>query len=106
VRQLHCSAPSADEILLSGRHASDGNLRQALAGRLEDIGPILVLTGRASVAKQGAEGAALLAEGLTGGASQAIVNQLKLRESSGSVLDHLVFISPATARQRLGIPHD
>ena len=106
VRLLHCSAPSADEVLLSGRHASDASLRQALATRLGDIGPILELTGGAAAAKQGAEGAALMADGLAGGASQAIVDRLKIRESSGSVLDHLVFISPAAARQRLGIPHD
>ena len=106
VRQLHCSAPSADEIVLSGRHASDAILRESLATRLHDIGLVRLLTGRAVVAKQGAEGAALLAEGLAGGTSQAIVDQLKIRESSGSVLDHLVFISPAAARKRLGMPHD
>jgi predicted butyrate kinase (DUF1464 family) len=106
VRQLRCSAPSADEVLLSGRHASDASVREELATRLEDIGPVRLLAGRAAVAKQGAEGAALLADGLAGGGASGVVDRLRVREASGSVLDHLVFISPAAARKRLGLPHD
>jgi predicted butyrate kinase (DUF1464 family) len=106
VRQLRCSAPSSDEILLSGRHAADDEIREVLAEHLSDIGPVRLLTGKAAIAKQGAEGAALLADGLTGGPTGAVVDRLRVREASGTVLDHLVFISPAAARQRLGIPHD
>jgi hypothetical protein len=32
------------------------------------------------------------------------VNRLRVRQAKGTVLDHLVFISPASARRRLGIP--
>jgi predicted butyrate kinase (DUF1464 family) len=106
IRQLHCSAPSADEVLLSGRHASDAGIRSELDRRLRDLGSVRTLTGNASVAKQGAEGAALLADGLAGGSAEGIVDRLKIREASGTVLDHLVFISPSAARQRLGISHD
>ncbi|HET6798384.1 MAG TPA: DUF1464 family protein [Gemmatimonadales bacterium] len=106
VRQLRCSAPSADEILLSGRHAADEEMQRVLGEHLSDIGPVRRLNGKASIAKQGAEGAALLADGLAGGPTRAVVDRLRVREASGTVLDHLVFISPAAARQRLGIPHD
>ena len=62
-----------------------------------------VLTGFATVAKQAAQGAALLADGLAGGESAALVDALGIREASGTVLDHLYVISPAAARARLGI---
>jgi predicted butyrate kinase (DUF1464 family) len=62
-----------------------------------------VLTGFAAVAKQAAQGAALLADGLTGGRSAALVDRLGIREASGTVLDQLYVISPAAARARLGI---
>ena len=62
-----------------------------------------VLTGFAAVAKQAAQGAALLADGLTGGKSAALVDAIGIREACGTVLDHLYVISPAQARARLGI---
>jgi predicted butyrate kinase (DUF1464 family) len=106
VRQLRCSAPSADEILLSGRHAANARIRESLAARLIDVGPVRLLTGGAAGAKQGAQGAALLADGLAGGSSRQLIERLRIRQAGGTVLDHLVFISPADARARLGIPND
>jgi predicted butyrate kinase (DUF1464 family) len=106
IRQLRCSAPSADEILLSGRHAADETVSRELEARLSDIGPARLLTGFATVAKQGAQGAALLADGLLGGPTRAITDRMRIRHAAGTVLDHLIVISPATARRRLGIPHD
>jgi predicted butyrate kinase (DUF1464 family) len=103
VRQLRCSAPSADEILLSGRHAAEPEILERLSADLRDIGMVRLLAGFAATAKQGAQGAALLADGLVGGVEQELVERLRVREAKGTVLDHLIFISPATARQRLGI---
>jgi predicted butyrate kinase (DUF1464 family) len=103
VRQLRCSAPSADEILLSGRHAAEPEILERLSADLRDIGVVRLLAGFAATAKQGAQGAALLADGLVGGVEQELVERLRVREAKGTVLDHLIFISPATARQRLGI---
>jgi predicted butyrate kinase (DUF1464 family) len=106
IRQLRCSAPSADEILVSGRYATEEVLRKSLSARLADIGPVRPLSGRSIVAKQGAEGAALMAEGLAGGPARGLVERLRLRAASGTVLDHLVLVSPAQARRRLGIAND
>jgi predicted butyrate kinase (DUF1464 family) len=106
VRQLRCSAPSADEVLLSGRNSADPEIVQSLSAELSDL-QLGTLTGFAAIAKQGAQGAALLADGLAGGRAQAVVDRLGIREAGGTVLDHLVFISPETARLRLGLPlHD
>jgi predicted butyrate kinase (DUF1464 family) len=70
---------------------------------LADVGPVRLLKGFAAQAKQGAQGAALVADGLSGGRNAALVDRLRIREARGTVLDHLVVISPATARRRLGL---
>jgi predicted butyrate kinase (DUF1464 family) len=104
VRQLRCSAPSAREILLSGRNAAEPAIQQRLAADLADLGPVRMLAGFAARTKQGAQGAALLADGLAGGVHAELVRRLRIREARGTVLDHLVFIPPEAARQRLGLP--
>jgi predicted butyrate kinase (DUF1464 family) len=103
-RQLRTAAPTADEVLLSGRHAADPEIRRRLAAALADLGDVRPLAGFASHAKQGAQGAALVADGLAGGAHQKLVERLRIREAKGTVLDHLHVISPAAARRRLGLP--
>jgi predicted butyrate kinase (DUF1464 family) len=103
VRHLRCSAPSADEILLSGRNAADAQVRSRIAAQLTDVGPVRLLTGSAEYAKQGAEGAALLADGLAGGTTRHLVDRLRIRQARGSVLDNLLFVTPEAARVRLGL---
>ncbi len=101
---LAASHPAPEAILLSGRHARDSDVRAELEARLGTIAPVADLTGFAAVAKSGAQGAALLADGLAGGRHAGIVAALRLRESRGTALDHLSVISPAAARRRLGLP--
>ncbi len=103
VRQLRCSAPSAEEILLSGRNSARSEIRSRIESALADIGPVRLLSGAAALAKQGAEGAAVLADGLAGGASQGLVDRLRIRQARGTALDNLIFVSPEAARLRLGI---
>ena len=104
VRQLSCSAPSAGDVLLSGRKATDAGIAGRLVKLLANVvGPVRLLRGFAGTAKQGAQGAALLADGLAGGRHAGMVQRLRVREARGTALDHLVFISPEAARRRLGI---
>ncbi len=103
VLALLSSVPSPREILLSGRHASEVPVRAALEERLTTIAPVRDLRGYASVAKQGAQGAALIADGLAGGEQRGLVAALQLREAAGTALDYLRVISSADARRRLGI---
>ena len=77
-----------------------GRLTDALAG----IGEVRRLRGFAARAKHGAQGAALVADGLAGGIHRGLVDRLGIREARGTVLDHLYVISPAVARRRLGLP--
>lgn len=102
VAALSVAAPDAREVVLSGRGARAMHAplaaRSSMAGRT-----VRVLSGFAATAKEGAQGAALLADGLAGGRSAEIVDSLGIREASGTALDHLHVISPADARRRLGL---
>ena len=85
---------------------SDLDVRDQLTRRLSSLTPaaaVHLLTGFANVAKQAAQGAALIADGLAGGRSASLVATLGIRDASGTVLDHLYIIDPAVARARLGI---
>ena len=99
------SVPRACEVLLSGRLALVAGVREELERRLRALtdAPVHVLEGFATIAKHAAQGAALLADGLSGGAAAELVSSLGIREAHGTVLDHLHFIAPADARRRLGL---
>jgi predicted butyrate kinase (DUF1464 family) len=87
VRALMISAPAPHEIVVSGRLARLPGVIATLAARVGDAAPVIALNpGRASAA---AHGAALLADALAGGPHAALAGALALRESSGSVLDHV-----------------
>jgi predicted butyrate kinase (DUF1464 family) len=102
-RQLRSAAPHADEIVLSGRMTSEPAVRDALLAALAELGEVRMLAGFASRAKQGAQGAALVADGLAGGTRRDLVDRLRIREATGTVLDDLHVITPAAALRRLGL---
>jgi predicted butyrate kinase (DUF1464 family) len=70
---------------------------------LNDFTSVRQLVGFARAAKQGAQGAAVMADGLLGGRYAGLVDRLALRDARGTVLDHLIFLSSETARERLGL---
>ncbi len=77
------------EILLSGRLTRidwvRSGLEEALAGPL----PVRTVTGFARRAKAGAQGAALLADGLAGGTCLEVVEASGVTDAEGTVLDYL-----------------
>jgi predicted butyrate kinase (DUF1464 family) len=87
VRALLVSVQAPREIVVSGRLARLPALVKSLAGSLADVAPVASLVpGRASSA---AYGGALLADALAGGRHADLAEALRLRESSGTALDHL-----------------
>jgi predicted butyrate kinase (DUF1464 family) len=87
VHGLLVSVPAPHEIVVSGRLARLPELVAAVASALDGVAPVIALVpGRASAA---AHGAASLADGLAGGPNADLVRALRLRESSGTALDHL-----------------
>jgi predicted butyrate kinase (DUF1464 family) len=106
IATLLVSAPSALEVVISGRVAMFDRVRNELARRLTTVAPQLavhLLTGFAKNAKQGAQGAALIANGLAGGQEAGLVRQLGIQRANGTVLDHIVFFPVTIAYDRLGI---
>ena len=104
VASLRVSAPRATEVVLSGRSGQNVKVRDELSRRLGDVGLSLhVVGGFANAASQAAQGAALIAAGLAGGAQADLVDTLRVRQASGTVLDHLYVISRAEAEARLGL---
>jgi predicted butyrate kinase (DUF1464 family) len=106
VAALAVSVSRPRELILSGRLAPIPHVRDPLIERLSGVvpgTPIRVLTGFAATAKQAAQGAALLADGLSGGRAAPLVEAMGIRGARGTALDHLYVISPAAARVRLGI---
>jgi len=102
VLALGASAPRARQVLVSGRLGRRDALVDALRARLPRH-EVARLEGFSSVVKEAAQGAALLADGLAGGAAAPIVEALRLREARGTVLDHLLVVSRTQARARLGL---
>jgi predicted butyrate kinase (DUF1464 family) len=99
---LALSVPGTPEFVLAGRLARVEAVSAAIRRRLEPFAPTRVLEGFAAVAKQAAQGAALVADGLAGGTQRELVELLAIREARGSVLDHLYVVPREQAVRRLG----
>jgi len=103
VRSLVVATPAPREILLSGRALEEPGVEEGLRAELRPVAPVRRLQGYARVAKIPAQGAAILADGLAGGRWAPLVETMRIRAARGTALDHLVVISPADARRRLGL---
>lgn len=100
-----------DHVLLSGRlfatepgFAESLHLTETLApfGRFSDSVQGLESLAGARV-KEAAQGAAIIADGLAGGRYKSIVDGLRLREATGTVLDGLTHPRAAEVRKQFGI---
>src|SRR5207253_2509269 len=78
------AVPSPKAFVRSGRLAHVEPLRNAIRERLEAFAPTRLLEGFAHTAKEGAQGAALIADGLAGGVNRALVERLAIREARGT----------------------
>jgi predicted butyrate kinase (DUF1464 family) len=85
------SSVTPEEVLLSGRLSGIPQIREELTERLERFSSVRMLKGfpGAVVAKESAQGAALIAEGLLHGTYADIVNVMEIRQSRGTVLDYV-----------------
>jgi len=81
--------PRPREILISGRLCRTPKLRAALTERLSRFGPVRRVASIANVAKEAAQGAALIGDGLAGGRFSSLVEVMEFRGAKGTVLDYL-----------------
>ena len=106
VAALMVNVPDVRDVIVSGRAGTHprvaAELRRGLA-RLVPNASVIPLAGFASEASRAAQGAAIIADGLVGGRSAALVDVLGIRDASGTVVDHLHVITPEAALARLGL---
>ena len=77
------------EILLSGRLSRIPEIAEALSARLSRFGKVRRIGRHAGVAKEAAEGAYIIGEGLAGGKYKGIVDCLELGGASGTMYDYI-----------------
>ena len=103
VLMLLSSVPKPKEILLSGRLSRIPDVVNELSERLEWIAPARRVEGITKDVKEAAQGAALIANGLAGGRYKPLVDNLKLREAKGTILDYVRLKEADGLRRRYGI---
>ena len=89
VAAMMVSVERPREILLSGRLSGIPEIAETLAAKLAQFGKVRKVGRQAKVAKEAAEGAYIIGEGLLGGKYKAIVDCLKLRGASGTMHDYI-----------------
>jgi predicted butyrate kinase (DUF1464 family) len=102
VAAMMTTAPSPREILLSGRLCRVRAIRQRLKRALDRFAPVRRVEGLTSAVKEAAQGAALIADGLADGQHVLLVEAMRLREATGTVLDHLYVSETESLRQTIG----
>jgi len=90
VAALTVAVEKPREILLSGRLSRVPEIAEALIARLARFGKVRLVSRRAAVAKEAAEGAYIIGEGLAGGQYQGIVDALQLRQAKGTMFDYVL----------------
>jgi len=91
IAAMMVAVPQPREILLSGRLTRMPGLATALTERLGYLGITVRRVGRkAKTAKEAAEGAYIIGEGLLGGKYKGIVDCLKLKEARGTMYDYII----------------
>ena len=78
------------ELLLSGRLSGIPEIAETLAAKLSKFGKVRKVGRQASVAKEAAEGAYIIGEGLLGGKYKGIVDCLELRGAKGTMHDYIL----------------
>ena len=77
------------EVLLAGRGSNLAYIREKMIRGLNDIAPVRIMKSFSQIAKRAAQGAAFIANGILGGRFEPIINNLKIKEASGSILDDI-----------------
>ena len=78
------------EIMLSGRLSGIPEITETLADKLSQFGVVRKVGRQARVAKEAAEGAYIIGEGLLGGKYKGIVDCLELRGAKGTMFDYVL----------------
>ncbi len=75
--------------MLAGRGAELRYVNDRIERGLRDIAPVRIMKTYSQIAKRAAQGATFIANGLMGGNFKHIINNLKIKQASGSILDDI-----------------
>jgi predicted butyrate kinase (DUF1464 family) len=78
------------EILLSGRLSRIPKIAESLGAKLNKYGKVRTVGKQAKVAKEAAEGAFILGEGLKRGKYEGIIDALHIKQAEGSIFDYIL----------------
>jgi len=94
------------EILLSGRLSKIIELKKELSEKLKNIAPVRNLNGfpKAKIAKNAAQGAALIANGLAGGKYKDLIETMRIKSAKGTALDYINLPPIYELKKKYGIP--
>jgi predicted butyrate kinase (DUF1464 family) len=102
VASMLVSIPKPKEILTSGRITRVKQVKMELEERLSkyaEVRELGYLEG-AKIAKETAQGYAMLADGLAGGKFKELIEYMRIKEAKGSCIDHIYHPAFARARQK------
>ncbi|NVM03719.1 MAG: DUF1464 family protein [Candidatus Helarchaeota archaeon] len=93
VAAINYSVKKPREILLSGKLSHFDDIKNRLSTKISEIAPIRRVKGLSNVkiAKEAAQGAAIIADGLIGGQFKELLEVSRLKEAKGSNLDLIYF---------------
>ncbi|MFW9951568.1 MAG: DUF1464 family protein, partial [Candidatus Thorarchaeota archaeon] len=77
------------EVLLAGRSTELQYIKELIDKDFEDFLPVNLMKSYANISKHAAQGAAFIANGLLGGVFEPIINNMKIKEAKGSILDDI-----------------
>ncbi|NVM55970.1 MAG: DUF1464 family protein [Candidatus Helarchaeota archaeon] len=93
INAMQISVKHPREILLSGRLARIDDFYTIFESHLTNAAPVHRINGlpTAQIAKEAAQGAAIIANGLADGKFKPLIKTMKLLDAKGTVLDHIYF---------------
>lgn len=94
-----------DAVVLSGRLSRVEAIYSELAQRLSRLAPVSRVKLFEAKSKEAAQGAALIANGLAGGFAKELVDHIKIRHASGTVLDYIYIENVKESFLRGGARH-
>ena len=77
------------EILISVRSSELQFFKDLISNSIGNLFPVKLMKNYAKISKRAAQGAAFIANGLLGGDFEPIINNLKIIEAQGSILDDI-----------------
>jgi predicted butyrate kinase (DUF1464 family) len=92
IARIRVSLQKCDVILISGRFTSSDVLVKLLQEKID--ARVFRVDNWASYASHAAQGAALIANGLLNGEYKPLIDALKIKESTGSILDDILYNIP------------